>query len=95
MKSIEDYNWEDMYTKTHVWMEQEGIPGKVNTGRKTIINGDPNIEINVPCRGNKSIIERVRNYRHIRKVTQYISNGRRYCVFRVLFTKNGVMDNGR
>ena len=30
MKGIEDYNWEDMYTKTHVWMEQEGIPGKVD-----------------------------------------------------------------
>lgn len=94
MKGIEDYNWEDMYTKTHVWMEQEGIPGKVDTGCETVINGDPNIKINVPCRGNKSIIERISNYRHVRKGIGYTENGRRYCTFYIYFTVDGEMDNG-
>ena len=95
MKSIEDYNWEDMYIKTHVWMEQEGIPGKVNTGRKSINGEHQIVDIEVPCKGNKSIIDRVSNYRHVGKGIGYISNGIRYCVFRVLFTKDGVMANRR
>lgn len=94
MKGIYNYNWDDLYRQTQEWMEQEGIPGKVNTGRKSINGEHPMVDIEVPCKGNKSIIDRVSNYRHIRKGIGYTLNGRRYCVFRVLFTKNGEMDNG-
>ena len=52
MKNIEDYNWEDMYIRTHVWMEQEGIPGKVNTGCKSIHGEHAMVDIEVPCKGN-------------------------------------------
>lgn len=94
MKGIDDYNWDSLYRQTQAWMECERIPGRVNTGCRSILNGVPNVEINVPYRGNKSIIDRVSNYRHIRKGIGYIVNGKRYCVFYVMFTENGELDNG-
>ena len=94
MKGIEDYNWEDMYTKTHVWMDRNGIPGRVKIGRRAVYAGLPLVDIEIPCKGNKSIIQRVRNYRNVCEDRGFIENGRRYCVFRIEFTESEEMANG-
>lgn len=94
MKEIDDYNWDNLYRQVQVWMAHERIPGKVNTGCKSIHGDHLIVDIKVPYKGNKSIIERVSNYRYIRKGIGYIANGKRYCLFHVLFTENGEMDNG-
>ncbi len=94
MKEIDDYNWDSLYRQTQVWMDHERIPGRIDTGCGSIRDGRPVVDICVPCRGNKSVIERVSNYRHVCKIRGYIAGGARYCILCVRFTENGEIDNG-
>ncbi|GAA6409862.1 hypothetical protein K040078D81_39790 [Blautia hominis] len=94
MKSFEEYNWDRMYIKTQDWIERNGIPGRVKTGCRAVYAGLPLVDIEIPCRGNKSIIARVRNYRNVYEDRGYTANGRRYCVFRIEFTENEEIANG-
>ena len=94
MNEIYDYNWDSLYRQVRIWMDCERIPGKVDTGCKSLRDGRPVVDIHVPCRGNKAIIERVSNYRNVYRSRGYIAGGARYCVFRILFTADGEMNNG-
>lgn len=62
MKEIDDYNWDSLYRQVRIWMDRERIPGRVNTGRKSMTNRCPIVDIHIPCKGNKAIIGRIRNY---------------------------------
>ncbi|BFK93021.1 hypothetical protein BLCOC_38220 [Blautia coccoides] len=94
MQNIEDFNWDSLYRQTQAWMDRERIPGKVDTGCRSIRSGCPVVDIRVPCRGNKAIIERVCNYRHVYRFGGYIAGGVRYYILGIRFTENGEMDNG-
>ena len=56
MKEIDDYNWDSLYRQTQVWMDHERIPGRIDTGCRSIRDGRPVVDICVPCRGNKSVL---------------------------------------
>lgn len=89
---IDSYNWEDLYQKAEVYI-QEYIPeATVDKGCKSYRAGKPRVEVSFPYKGNKSAMVALRNDPRYRKMHGYNMNGNRMVRGEVVFSTDGKLN---
>lgn len=92
MKTIDSYNWDELYAKANEFISKYIPVATVNTNRKSFYNNRPRVNISLTAKGNTKYIKLIDEMQCIKKLKGANSKTGRIINAEIIFTADGSLE---
>lgn len=92
MKTIDSYNWDELYAKANEFVSKYIPVATVNTGRKSVANNRPSVNISFAAKGNAKYIKLIDEMQCVRKLKGANSKTGKIVNAEIIFATDGSLE---
>lgn len=92
MRTIDSYDWDELYAKANEFVSKYIPVATVSTGRKSFVNNRPRVDISFAAKGNTKYIKLINEMQCIRKLKGTNSKTGRIVNAEIIFATDGSLE---